>query len=169
MKIYVASSWRNPNQPEIVRAIRVLGHEVYDFRNPHATGERDNGVKGQGFHWTEIDPNWQNWTPTQLREALKTPRALDGFHSDYDALHWCDVCVMVPGETAGRSMHLELGYAAGLGKRTIILLSSGEPELMYKIADHIAVNLDELGELLGRNGFDSSMDTPRTGAMSVPA
>lgn len=158
MKIYVASSWRNPKQPEIVQAIRVLGHEVYDFRNPHATSDRGNGAKGNGFHWTEIDPNWQQWTPTELREALKTPRALDGFHSDYDALNWCDVCVMVPGDTAGRSMHIELGYAAGLGKRTIILLSSGEPELMYKIADHIAVDFVELSDLLGWVGYDVPMD-----------
>lgn len=148
MKVYVASSWRNPQQPEVVAAIRALGHEVYDFRNPHATSDRENGAKGKGFHWTEIDPNWRNWTPSELRTALGTPRAVEGFHSDYDALKWCDTCVMVPGETAGRSMHLELGFAAGLGKRTIILLSSGEPELMYKIADHIAVNLDELASIL---------------------
>ena len=158
MKVYVASSWRNPKQPEVVQAIRALGHEVYDFRNPHATGERQNGEKGKGFHWTEIDPNWRNWTPTELRSALDTPRAVEGFHSDSDALDWCDVCVMVPGETAGRSMHLELGYAVGRGKRTIILLSNGEPELMYKFASHIAVNMDELGELLGRNGYDVPAD-----------
>jgi hypothetical protein len=132
--------------------IRALGHDVYDFRNPHATGDRENGAKGQGFHWTEIDPNWRNWTPGELRDALETPRALEGFHSDYDALIWCDICVMVPGQTAGRSMHLELGYAAGLGKQTIILLSDGEPELMYKLANHIAINLGELSDLLQQQG-----------------
>ncbi len=29
-KIYVASSWRNPAQPEVVSALRSAGHLVYD-------------------------------------------------------------------------------------------------------------------------------------------
>ena len=33
-RIYVASSWRNKYQPEVVTALRKAGHEVYDFRNP---------------------------------------------------------------------------------------------------------------------------------------
>ena len=32
-RIYVASSWRDPYQPEVVAALREAGHEVYDFRN----------------------------------------------------------------------------------------------------------------------------------------
>lgn len=34
MKIYVASSWRNERQPEVVEHLRSFGYEVYDFRNP---------------------------------------------------------------------------------------------------------------------------------------
>jgi hypothetical protein len=34
MKLYVASSWRNARQPEVVARLREAGHEVYDFRNP---------------------------------------------------------------------------------------------------------------------------------------
>ena len=30
MKVYVASSWRNERQQEIVRALREAGHDVYD-------------------------------------------------------------------------------------------------------------------------------------------
>lgn len=33
-KIYVASSWRNPYFPEVVKRLRAEGHDVYDFRNP---------------------------------------------------------------------------------------------------------------------------------------
>ena len=32
MKIYVASSWRNEFQHNVVKALREDGHEVYDFR-----------------------------------------------------------------------------------------------------------------------------------------
>jgi len=45
-KIYVASSWRNKYQPEVVAALRKAGHEVYDFRNPD-----DNPG---GFHWADV-------------------------------------------------------------------------------------------------------------------
>ena len=47
MKIYVASSWRNERQPEVVRCLRQRGHEVYDFRHP-TPGDF-------GFRWSEID------------------------------------------------------------------------------------------------------------------
>lgn len=148
MRVYVASSWRNSRQPEIVQALRDAGHEVYDFRNPHATGTNGNGAKGKGFGWSEIDPDWPLWTPPQFRIALDSQRAIDGFNSDRDALLWCDACVMVPGATAGRSMHLELGYAAGLGKKSIVLLLENcEPELMYKLA-RICVSINEVIEAL---------------------
>ena len=32
-KIYVASSWKNPYQPEVVKRLREQGHQVFDFRN----------------------------------------------------------------------------------------------------------------------------------------
>ena len=49
-KIYVASSWRNDNQPEVVEKLKDAGHEVYDFRHP--------SVDNNGFGWSEIDPDW---------------------------------------------------------------------------------------------------------------
>jgi hypothetical protein len=53
-RIYVASSWRNPYQPDLVAHLRLEGHAVYDFRNPF------NGVPG--FAWSEIDPDWKAWS-----------------------------------------------------------------------------------------------------------
>ena len=37
-KIYVASSWRNVFQQDVVAILRDLGHEVYDFKNPPHMG-----------------------------------------------------------------------------------------------------------------------------------
>lgn len=38
-KIYVASSWRNSFQLDVVSFLRNEGHEVYDFKNPpHGNG-----------------------------------------------------------------------------------------------------------------------------------
>jgi len=141
VKIYVASSWRNRLQPGVVRALRAAGHEVYDFRHPHRTGP-DRGQHGVGFSWSVIDPAWRGWSPEQYRRALDDRLARDGFLSDMDALRWCDACVMV--QPAGRSAALELGWAAGAGKLTVVLLAPGEPELMLKMADHLCVGLDEV-------------------------
>jgi hypothetical protein len=45
----------------------------------------------------------------------------------------------------GRSAHLEAGWAKGAGKRLVILLDEqNEPELMYRFADAICLDLDEL-------------------------
>jgi len=71
MKIYVASSWRNKWQPEIVLLLRSAGHEVYDFRNP---------CEGNtGFKWSDIDNNWESWTPEEYIKCLKSPIAENGF------------------------------------------------------------------------------------------
>ncbi|NBJ13235.1 TIR domain-containing protein [Microvirga arsenatis] len=123
-RIYVASSWRNALQPDIVAALKADGHEVYDFRNP-APGE-------SGFSWSEIDPDWLAWSPERYAEHVRqSPIARHGFNRDKAALDWCDTCVLVL--PCGRSAHLEAGYAAGQGKRTIFYLHEDrfEPELMY--------------------------------------
>ena len=45
----------------------------------------------------------------------------------------------------GRSAHLELGYAAGLGQITGVLMNGpDEPELMYKARSFIADSIDEV-------------------------
>ena len=125
MKIYVASSWRNTVQPLVVATLRAAGHEVYDFRNPRA-GDT-------GFHWSEIDPEWKQWSPRRFREALDHDIAQDGFMSDFTAMRWADACVLVL--PCGRSAHLEAGWFVGAGKPLAILLDEGsEPELMYRMA-----------------------------------
>lgn len=135
-RVYVAASWRTDRQPDVVAAIRAAGVSVYDFRNPPG---------GAGFGWQEIHPGWQNWTPAQYIEALQHPRAVEGFASDIGALNNCYVCVLV--QPSGRSAALELGYAAGMGKRCAVLLAPGqEPELMLKVAEYFTDSLPALIE-----------------------
>ena len=139
MKIYVASSWRNTLQQGVVHTLRAAGHEVYDFKNPPTRS---------GFGWKQIDGGWEGWTTAQYLEALKHPLALEGYKSDKDALDWADACVLVM--PCGRSAHLEMGYAMGAKKKTVILLMErAEPELMYKLADHIVTNFGELLTVFG--------------------
>lgn len=141
-RVYVASSWRNALQPSVVERLRAEGHEVYDFRNPRP-GDH-------GFAWSDIDPDWQQWSAPEFRAALLHPVAQAGFTSDMDALRWADTCLLVL--PCGRSAHLELGFAVGAGKRTIVLLSgTNEPELMYCMCDVLATTLDEAVSALERS------------------
>jgi len=126
--VYVASSWRNPYQPDVVKAVVDAGHSVYDFRNP-CPGDL-------GFHWSHVDPNWKNWTPRNYVAGLEHELAVDGFNRDWLAMQRSDACIMVL--PCGRSAHLEAGYFAGAGKKLIILLMEAtEPELMYRMANAI--------------------------------
>jgi hypothetical protein len=141
VRVYVASSWRNQWQPEIVAALRADGHEVYDFRNP-APGN-------SGFAWSSIDREWLKWTPEAFRERIQThPVAAEGYAFDKGALDWADACVLVL--PCGRSAHLEAGYMIGRGKRTIVLLHPDkfEPELMYLLGSNIAVTVAEVRSIL---------------------
>jgi hypothetical protein len=137
-KIYVASSWRNPIQQEIVAILRDAGHQVYDFRNPSP----DN----HGFAWSEVNKEWLQWTPVQFIKDLYAghPAVIRGYKFDKDALDWCDTCVCVL--PCGRSAHLEAGYAAGKGKLTLFYLHPDkfEPELMYLLGDGCCTTPDEL-------------------------
>ena len=122
-KIYLASSWRNTYQPQVYFDLCVAGHEVYDFRNP-APGET-------GFSWSSIDPNWKNWTPKQLKEALQHPLAVKGHCFDQDGMNWCDACVLLL--PAGNSAHLEAGWCAAKGKPTVVYAPEiKDADLMYK-------------------------------------
>lgn len=135
-RIYLASSWRNPYQPDAVTMLRTAGHEVYDFRNP------PNGVKG--FAWSEIDPEWLGWKAEQYRDLLTThPIASRGYLNDFRGMEWADTCVLLL--PCGRSAHLEAGWFAGRGKRLIIWTRDGEePELMALMANAICVNEQEV-------------------------
>jgi nucleoside 2-deoxyribosyltransferase len=135
MKIYVASSWRNEIQPQVVEALKNEGHNVYDFKNP-SPGDH-------GFHWSEIDPNWKQWDTETFRKSLDHPIANRGFAKDMNALEECDMCVIVL--PCGRSAHFEAGYAIGAGKPTVIYIPKHEePELMYKMADGVCSTMDEV-------------------------
>jgi len=129
MKIYVASSWRNTFQPEVVAALRAEGYEVYDFKD------------SEGFHWTEVDPEWQSW-PTDISKYLDgLTHSLCGSRLQ---LRDCDVCVYVM--PCGVSASLEAGWACGAGKPTVVFVPGlREPDLMVKMANIIT---DDLGEVL---------------------
>jgi hypothetical protein len=93
MKIYVASSWRNDLQPSIVAALRDLGHDVYDFKNP---------PNNSGFSWSQVAPDWKITDGAKgfveaepYKKMLAHPVAAAGYLSDITALRGCDAVVYV--------------------------------------------------------------------------
>lgn len=139
MKIYLASSWRNKEQPAVLKALRDAGHEVYDFRD------------ADGFHWSWIDPDWKEWTPRKFIDSLDHTFAELGYLRDWDAMNEADACVLLM--PCGRSAHLEAGWFVGSGRSLIIFASDCEPELMYKMANKVVTTVEEVLEelsVLGR-------------------
>lgn len=137
MRIYVASSWRNRLQPAIVNALKRIGHEVYDFRNP-----KDGD---SGFNWNQVIPEYLlggKVAPSKYRKGLTHPVARAGYKSDIDALQWCEAVIYVM--PCGRSASWEFGYAMGQGKRGyVVMFSEDEPDLMFSEAK-ILTNMNEL-------------------------
>lgn len=178
MKLYVASSWRNELQPQVVEELRVDGHEVYDFRHPP-------GGDHLGFSWSDVDPDWPSWTPEEYVAALDHPIAQAGFDSDFGAMEWAEGCVLIL--KSGRSAHLEAGWFVGRYKPVWIVLDPDEfgrdtghhvTELMYKMADGIFTSIGELRLAIAdrvycraiarRNQIDSQLyicEEPRSSAV----
>jgi len=129
----------------VVDALRAVGHNVYDFRNP---------PKRTGFAWSQIDSNWLDWTAKDYREALASPIAQEGFAADFDGMAQAEACVLVL--PCGRSAHLEAGYMAGEGKPVYILTRDGEePELMALLCTKVCVSLAEIIDAIDAIGAAS--------------
>lgn len=135
MKIYVASSWRTPRHNEVVQALREDGHDVYDYRHPDPY---------MPFSWDDLDPGWRRWTHGNYQTALDTKTAQNAFIRDFEAIKWADVVFGV--QPFGASAGLELGFARGFGKKTMLLESSDpvQPELMTLMITVRGASLDAL-------------------------
>lgn len=137
MKLYVASSWRNPRLDGVFAGLRAAGFECYDFR-----------ATNRSFNWAQIDPSWDRANPVlsaaDNQRALRAPVALEAFANDHGGLDWADAGVLVM--PCGRSAHLEAGYLLGQGKPVFILLADDErPDLMHLLAGPERIHTDLAG------------------------
>lgn len=138
MKVYVIGSLRDAKIPDLAEAVRGEGHEVFD--DWHACGP-------------DADEHWRNYEifrGRNYKEALASPFARHAFEFDKAHIEWADAVVLVA--PAGKSAHLELGWALGQGKRGYILFD-GEPErwdLMYLFATSVCYQMTELLDALSR-------------------
>lgn len=126
LRIYLASSWKNPHHGMVLDTLRDQGFEVYDFRDPAP------GVPG--FLWSDIDKRWESWSSQDFIQGLSPPVATTQFGLDYMALDWANCGVLLL--PCGKDAHMEAGWLVGAGKRLFILLDPEVPasELMYRMA-----------------------------------
>lgn len=134
--IYVIGSLKNKEVPEVALYLRSLGFDVFD--EWYSAGP-------------EADDYWQQHCAQRemtYAEALASPHAECVFEFDKKYLDLSDTVVLVL--PAGKSGHMELGYAAGQGKRTFVLFD-GEPDrydIMYRFATGVAFGWEELGDMI---------------------
>ena len=140
MKIYIASSWKNHGAVRILAEhLREKGHEVDDFTD-----------ESQGrfvFSYTEIA---DDELKLNAMEMMKDSRAKRAFKEDKYQIDGADVLICIL--PSGLSAHMELGYAAGTGKKVIVYAPAGFPagewEVMYGFADALTDDLGALHRIL---------------------
>lgn len=134
--IYIMGSLRNPQVPNIVRAMRLSGLDVW--AEWYAAGEY-------------ADDAWRDYEKSQGRsftEALyEGDAARHVFDFDREHLEAADAAVLLA--PAGKSAHLELGWVLGQGKPGYILLDDPDRwDVMYLFSTGVFTSLVDLIDAL---------------------
>lgn len=130
--VYVIGALKNENIPVIANKIRKLGYDVFDdwySAGPEADDYFNDYRQKRGMNY---------------KDALNSFAAKHIFNFDKSHLDRSDIVILVM--PAGKSGHLELGYAIGKGKKGYILFDK-EPERldqMHQFADEIFLNETDL-------------------------
>lgn len=155
MKVaYLIGSLRNPEIPAIGERLREVGLEVFD----------------DWFAGGKIaDDEWKQY---ELDRGHTYLEALQGFAAkhvfDFDHYHLDRSYMGILICPSGKSGHLELGYMLGQGKPGFVMLDNEDMrwDVMYKFADGVFMNVDDLIDELIRRG-DAVHNTGETESLSV--
>ena len=132
--IYIIGSLANPEVPVVANKLRKLFPQWEIFDSWYSPGP-------------EADEYWRKYEKEKgitYKEALKSWAATHIF--EFDKFHISratDVIMVMP---AGKSGHLELGWALGQGNRGYVLFNE-EPkkwDIMYQFATDVFFDFDEL-------------------------
>lgn len=136
--IYLIGSLRNPEIPHIANQIRCAGYEVFD--DWFAAGK-------------DADDNWRDYEKQRGRtfvEGLQGLAARNVYAFDRRNLERADIVVLVA--PAGKSGHLELGWALGQGKRGYYLLDDPDRwDVMLQFCTGVCTSVKELLQTLTRD------------------
>lgn len=130
--LYLIGSLRNERVTEVANKLRDLGLDVFDdwmAAGPEADDFWKSYEVGRGNSYVQALSGY----------AARHVFAFDKFHLDR-----CDSALLVL--PAGKSGHLELGYVAGSGKPTFILLDEQDVrfDVMYQFATRVFSNGEEM-------------------------
>lgn len=120
--IYLTGSLRNPRIPVVAQHLRAAGFgEVFDdwySAGPEADDKWRDYEKGRGHSFVQALQG----------HAAKHVCSYDEFH-----LRRCDVAVLLL--PAGKSAHMELAFARGMGKKGYIVLDKDPDrfDVMYRL------------------------------------
>lgn len=136
--MYIIGSLRNEEIPEIAKSLRDLGFDAFD--DWYAAGPI-------------ADDCWKSYEEQRgntYKDALKGYAAKHVFEFDKYHLNRCDSALLVL--PAGKSGHLELGYMAGLGKETYVLLDHPDRwDIMYQFATKVFENREDMERYFKEN------------------
>ena len=133
--IYLIGSLREKKIVDVGVTIRAHGFEVFD-------------------DWHAASPTADDaWKEYEQRRGHSYAEALDGFAAnhvfDFDLEHLERADAVVLVLPAGKSGHLELGYAIGRGKKGFILLDEVDRwDVMYKFAHNSGGVYDNIDSLI---------------------
>lgn len=131
--IYLIGSLRNDKIPSIANSIEAAGYEV--FADWYAAGP-------------EADDKWRDYEKARGRTYLKALRgyaAQNVFTFDRRHLERADTVILVA--PAGKSGHLELGWALGKGKRGYYLLDNPDRwDVMLQFCTLVTDKLEDILE-----------------------
>lgn len=140
MNIYIASSWKNEIEVRRLAAfLRASGFEADDFT--------DDSHGRYVFHYSELGMLEEH----DAISFLGHEQAQRAFQEDRKMIDWADAVVLLL--PAGRSAHLEAGYAKGSGKKLVIYqpqFPKGEFDVMYGFADLMTTDIDYVVQFLHR-------------------
>lgn len=131
--VYLIGSLENAEIPNIAKELRAANYSVFD--DWFAAGP-------------DADKKWREYEEKRGRKykaALEGAAACNVFQFDHRHLSAADIAVLAL--PAGKSGHLELGWALGQGKPGFILLDRSAPpkwDVMYKFATGVAEDMDDL-------------------------
>lgn len=126
---FIASRWRNRDQVlELVQKLRDKGKTVYNFFEATDTA---------GISSTDPEVHMEHF---EARSWQHDQYVKDAFEKDMAAEKESEnVIMLLPG---GKSAHIEIGVAHGLGKKCILIGEQQEAESLYLIFDETYPTID---------------------------
>lgn len=135
--IYLIGSLRNPEVPCIAQSLREEFPKTEIFDDWYAAGPRADD------HWRD----YEHAKGLTFAQALQGAAARNVYEFDRRNISRADAVVLVC--PAGKSGHLELGWALGQGTPGFIYLDSPDRwDVMYQFATGVTAELVELMEML---------------------